>query len=453
MGFLRDFIKTMAGRGDAPELSLELPDEPTPEAIDHAICLLHDRRNYWAVGPWLRHHIAQVRPVLEQVYQSGDLPEQPLVKAGSNDMGIRQSVINLLVFAGSDVASNEILQHWNAQEQPRVVAGWAAELATPAMAEVISEALELDEPFVGYEAVRALARAQRRSGLPPEIKEAAYSRIKSFLTRPLTAGAAAGLMVKIDRKRAILDLTDSAVLCPENEAFGTIVNALREQDVAQDFERLISLYRELERSTLKNRIKLQSMGEIVQTLAVQRYACTLEMVAGFRRATADEPWCRYHANAAMEAWHGIDPVGVLNALDPHLQYRSLNHHQMVYATVVALLGQVGNGGFAQYFSNPYGDHAWDALAGLRELRMTEAAELLDREMQRFGPEGPSPDRQIRNQQLDAMLDDDEDTMEEGEDTSGRLCRIAPDVYDALTEYAIGHREHFTLNGPTHLPEK
>lgn len=68
-----------------------------------------------------------------------------------------------------------------------------------------------------------------------------------------------------------------------------------------------------------------------------------------------------------------------------------------------LVAEVNNGTFAQYFSNETGDHAMQALDGLKKCGAKEGARLLQEAMDMFKPYGGyTRDRDIRNERLDLL---------------------------------------------------
>jgi hypothetical protein len=78
--------------------------------------------------------------------------------------------------------------------------------------------------------------------------------------------------------------------------------------------------------------------------------------------------------------------------------RSLTDTERKLLAAWGVEGEVNNGGFDQYFSNPAGDNAEAALAGLREMGALKAAALLERAMAVF-PDGKPPADRFRRQRV------------------------------------------------------
>jgi hypothetical protein len=58
--------------------------------------------------------------------------------------------------------------------------------------------------------------------------------------------------------------------------------------------------------------------------------------------------------------------------------------------------EVCNGGFSQYFFNSWGDYAAETAAALQLLGASRIANLLERAMAEFGPNGPPRDGSARS---------------------------------------------------------
>jgi hypothetical protein len=74
-----------------------------------------------------------------------------------------------------------------------------------------------------------------------------------------------------------------------------------------------------------------------------------------------------------------------------------------YIMIWWLVSEVFNGTFAQYFGNETGDHALQALDGLRICGASEGARLLQDAMDLFEPYGGyTADQDVRNDRIDQL---------------------------------------------------
>ena len=83
-------------------------------------------------------------------------------------------------------------------------------------------------------------------------------------------------------------------------------------------------------------------------------------------------------------------------------YDGLPEHDKLIYSIWWLEGDVNNGGFDQYFFNSYGNYVADAIRGLEVIGAKRAASIVVRATMLFPRPGPSPDRHVRQNQLDAM---------------------------------------------------
>jgi hypothetical protein len=83
-------------------------------------------------------------------------------------------------------------------------------------------------------------------------------------------------------------------------------------------------------------------------------------------------------------------------------YESLSIPQRRYIAVFLCDAEVCNGGFAQYFVNSSGDRWRDAVAGFEAMGSRERLRLLRSATSLLGKDGPSTDRETRQQQIRSL---------------------------------------------------
>ena len=106
-----------------------------------------------------------------------------------------------------------------------------------------------------------------------------------------------------------------------------------------------------------------------------------------------------------------------------------------------IAGEVCNGGFDQFFMNPTGDIAAEALSGFRRIGATGGSELMVEVFRAF-PGGPPPrDQEWRIAALDALNDDARDDLfEEFDDRFYTL--MDSELYPRAAAYVRSHPEEF-----------
>lgn len=83
-----------------------------------------------------------------------------------------------------------------------------------------------------------------------------------------------------------------------------------------------------------------------------------------------------------------------------------NIKQLIYD----LEGEINNGGFDQFFFNSAGDQTQETIDALEKIGATHTAEIVKRAAAKFPNGMPSPDRGIRQEQLD-LVSPDSDAFE------------------------------------------
>lgn len=86
----------------------------------------------------------------------------------------------------------------------------------------------------------------------------------------------------------------------------------------------------------------------------------------------------------------------------------LSERDQTIITVWAAVGEVGNGGFEQFYYNTSGDWAVETVEALERIGADAAARIVRSLNDEFPNGRPSPDRDERQDQMDALPDEDED---------------------------------------------
>ncbi len=120
-------------------------------------------------------------------------------------------------------------------------------------------------------------------------------------------------------------------------------------------------------------------------------------------------------------------------------FSTLKPAQKQYVAVLMYDGDVNNGGLSQYFFNSSGDHWRDALAGLEAMGFSERLKVLREAVSKFGKDGPSQDRERRQEEL-AKLARKNDALFDALDDRYYKCK---EVIEVLTmRYVLKHADAF-----------
>lgn len=116
-------------------------------------------------------------------------------------------------------------------------------------------------------------------------------------------------------------------------------------------------------------------------------------------------------------------------------FARLSERDQTIVAVWALLGEVGNGGFPQFFYNTSGDWAVETVEALERIGAEQAARIVRAANSDFPRGRPSSDFEERHEQIEALPDDDE-LAEKWDRLGTELCGIDQDVNERLYQYLI-----------------
>ena len=116
-------------------------------------------------------------------------------------------------------------------------------------------------------------------------------------------------------------------------------------------------------------------------------------------------------------------------------YLALTIAEKIFYSVWWLDADVNNGGFDQYFFNSYSDHVTDAARGLDLIGAPVTAEIVRNAIAVFPAPGPSADRDLRQEQLARLSDDDQAKLEA---LTSAFFERPHDLERLLASYARSH---------------
>lgn len=248
---------------------------------------------------------------------------------------------------------------------------------------------------------------------------------------------APAVLLSLNRERASEILLRDEYFHLENRALHYIIDALSGNKVPLPRTKLLSFVAELRQE--HDGYPREYHYASFLTALVREQAPEAECL--LREAICDEnDTVRRIACSAMLWYYGIDDVYA--PFEARLQTgetQSLTEPQQVYVFVDRLYAEVCNGGFAQYFANPPGNQARDAVEAYRAIGADKTADIVARANSLFGPDGPLAARDARAYQLAKMNDQDFEAM----DTLDAEFYDNPDrVETLLTLYVLKNVDHF-----------
>lgn len=273
------------------------------------------------------------------------------------------------------------------------IAWQADDLSIPGTLAALGDA----DMHVRQMAIGGVSRGCRDHVSTPKYRAATFAALAARLEGQETFGIAPAL-VAVDRVGAVPLLLDK--LKSGGSAVADILGSLDRAGVLIPAETAISLLERL------NWRKVDGADEYACGRALVALAKTRDPRAeSIMKVALRKPRLTTHAARAMAAYVGVgDAWRFVSEEIKKRGFGDLKKTQQLYWSVGLLVGEVGNGGFSQYFFNSAGDHARAAASGLRRLGMDAQAVTMRNAMAAFGRSGPSPDRKKRQAQLTRLSD-------------------------------------------------
>lgn len=242
-----------------------------------------------------------------------------------------------------------------------------------------------------------LQRAIENHRLDEQCARELYQDIAQLVIAGKNHDQSAALLLSIDPTRATDLFLSDRVFTATAPSLHEALEALADKRIAVPRERLLSLIADLEKSELKYP-KTYALGESLRLLGQHKLASDRPFLEA--RTSSSEP--RVAAGAAAGLIASFDLEGFEQRTwdaKSTSGFSTLKPAQKQYLAVLMYDGEVNNGGLSQYFFNSSGDHWRDALAGLAAMGFSERHTVLREAVSKFGKDGPSQDRERRQEEL------------------------------------------------------
>lgn len=327
----------------------------------------------------------------------------------------------------------------NADEYFRKEAGLAlGSIGTEDCIEPIRVLLRDPQDYVRSYTMIGIDWARRGHRGTPRFLAAAFDAVVPLLDRPdESLSKAAETLLLIDRDRAVPAILDERYFHLGNPVVLHSVYALNKSEVVVPVEKLSGLINPIadQLSSYPNDaiygaclIALARTGHPDAEPAIQE--CLRHPNKRLREDAAEALSVLKGASKTIErVFTRMDKVG----------FDSLTDAEKTFASVRMLIDEVNNGGFDQYLSNSSGDYAADSLRGVRAIGARQTEELLQRALNLFGPDGPSPDSDTRREQLESLPESAHEELSELDDA---FYKDTDEIEKKLHLYVAANRSSF-----------
>jgi len=253
------------------------------------------------------------------------------------------------------------------------------------------------DEYVRSYGLMGLQWAMKNHRLDEQCARGLYEDIAQLIITGKNHDKSAGLLLDIDRTRATELFLSERVFAPNAPSLHEVLEALADRQIRVSRDRLLALIAELEKDEMKYP-KTYALGESLRLLGQHKIADDRAFLE--KRTGSSESRVAEGAAAGLVASFGLEGFEqrIWDA-ESAIGFFRLKPPQKSYLAVLMLDGEVNNGGLSQYFFNSSGGNWRDALAGLEAMGAAGQLAVFREAIAKFGKDGPSQDRALRQEQL------------------------------------------------------
>jgi HEAT repeat protein len=345
--------------------------------------------------PFLLAAMKDPRVASDATYDDGDLNYQsPLVH-----------VSGLLGKSGSPEAAPPLLDLLNHPEAcvREHVGMCLGELAQPTCIEAVMQLLANDDPEVRHSVMCGIAHALNGTAGTPQFYRGIWPCLIPLLrveVPPHSFEYAAKLLAEIDSVSAAPILLGALSL--DNPQLRYVLEALNERRIPIPHKTLLPLIAELE-PLVDMHPRDYEFAEALLAYARNPDTGTESRLREFLHSSNEG--VKSGAAKALACLNSIEGhYSTLVKLANEKGVDALTEAERNYYTAALYYYEIFNGGPWQYINNPTADYHIQIIEGLRAIGAHNAAQVLCELGNAFGPSGPSANRELRNDQADALTE-------------------------------------------------
>ena len=335
----------------------------------------------------------------------------------------------------------------------RDVALTIAKAGTKAIIEPVRKALADQNERVREGALEGLEFPVEHDRLDASCKAELFADVQRVIASQRVDEVAAALLLKFDQERAAKYFQSAEVLKPANESLAAILKALSKTKALVPRPALLDLIHALQAAKAGDSEAAKaddSKAAKVGDPEGDRLGAALEHL-GYWRNPEDKPLLErltkdprkdvaVGAAEGLLAFHGLeDYEKKISDREAKLGFEKLTAPEQYVTAVWDLDGEVNNGGYTQYFSNPSGDDWRLASEGLEAMGFKKRAAIFRDAVSKFGPNGPSEEQDARAGQLAKLVTKNEKVFDSFDDRYFQCDEIV-EVY--IANYVIKNARSF-----------
>ncbi|MCP5532695.1 MAG: DUF4375 domain-containing protein [Akkermansiaceae bacterium] len=387
---------------EAAEAAKSWSDDQVASATRHFILEVSSSREAWGEARILRELDQRTHPTVLKLLGDANLYDR-LVKPTGEDL-LPEAPFNRACDILGDAPPKEAVAALapflnDPSEQIRKDAALA--IAKTGAAEIIPhvrKAFSDADEYVRSYALMSLEFSLGRDGLEETVPGELFSDVKTLLEKGHNSDKAADILFRFDSEEAKDYFFSPEVFRADSRIVHEVLETLANAKVPVQRELLLGLISALDTSDLKYP-RTYALGEALRLLGQMQNP--EEFLS--TRLTHAEDRVAEGAAAGLLCSHGLEGFDKrIWESEEKSGYDSLSDHQRYYSAVFMCDAEIDNGGLAQYFVNSSGDNWRDALAGLEAMGSTDRLGVVKEAISLFGSDGPSENRDKRQDQLSKL---------------------------------------------------
>jgi len=312
-----------------------------------------------------------------------------------------------------------------------------AKIGAAAITPHVRKALADPDKDVATYALMGLEFALERSGLDQSAATALFPDVLALLRAGKNADHATGVLFRLDQAKAMDFFLSPDVLTAKSPIVHEVLEALAAAKVSLPRDRLLALIADLESMEMKYP-RTYALSEALRLLGQLKREDDRDFLSA--RTSHPETEVAQGAAAGLLCSFGLDGFEQrISDKENQTGYESLSELQRFYSAVFMCDAEINNGGLAQYFVNSSGDQWKDAVAGLKAMGFNERLTIVNEAIAKFGNQGPSTDRNVRQDQLSKLFNRNDSIF----DALDSRYFKSPEVTEVLaTRFVLAHPDGF-----------
>ncbi|MCC9606945.1 DUF4375 domain-containing protein [Blastopirellula sp. JC732] len=249
---------------------------------------------------------------------------------------------------------------------------------------------------------------------------------------------APGLLLTIDRQRAVAAILKSERFNSANIQFASNLKALNELQISVPHELLLPQLSQLE--PISGEFPhMYNFSEALIAYARNPDANAKAYLQKQQSENEDE-MVREYAAKGLAILDGVDDAEEFITLHYYdVGFEKLTAEQQNYIAVRNYELEVGSGGHDQYFVNTSGDEIQIAHRGLMAIGAIKKGKVLAAAIALFGPSGPAVDQDARIEQMERFSPKQDEQFNSLDDQFYENEEVIPEM---LADYVLENKSHF-----------